>query len=178
MEAHIMDIYMESKNMESKNMESKNNEGESIEGKNNEVDSAEGTDAAEDSLKLLQEKCDNLNKEVQSLENMRTNMEESIKTMHSEFENINKNIGSILVRLDGIKIDSDHNSNDNINPTRIKFSVKKLIGRPLRRLAVGTLSGIYIVADKALESAYDVKENAEDIFAEAQYRSKKRRSNI
>lgn len=150
-----MDTYMENNN-------SKNNTDE-----NNTM--------LENDLKSLQEKYDNLSKEVQSLENMKSGMSDSIKIMHSSFADINKNIGDILERLDKITVNSTTNPTDFNMPRMHFFPLRNLIGRPLRKLAVGTLSGIYTIADKTLESAYSVKENAEDIFAEAQYDSKKRR---
>lgn len=156
-------------------MENNNNKIENSTSKINTTDTAENNKVTEDNLKSLQEKYDNLSKEVQSLENMKNSMEESIKTMHSSFGDINKNIGDILERLDRITVDPDTTRHANVDRSRMNFSLRNLVGRPLRRLAVGTLSGIYTVADKALEGAYNVKENAEDIFAEAQYESKKRR---
>lgn len=128
----------------------------------------------EDSLRSLEEKYENLNREIKSLEGIKVNMEESIKTMHSDFENINKNIGSILEKLDNTNFNSEDGRRDH---SRRSHSLKSLIGSPLRKLAVGTLTGIYTVADKAIEGVYDIKENTEDIFAEAQYKSKKRKVN-
>ncbi|AGK95948.1 hypothetical protein [Clostridium pasteurianum] len=156
-------------------MENNNNKIENSTGKINTADTTKNNKVTEDDLKSLQEKYDNLSKEIQSLENMRVGMKESIETMHSSFGDINKNIGDILERLDRITVDSDTTRHTKDDIYRMNFSLRNLVGRPLRKLAVGTLSGIYTVADKALESAYNAKENAEDIFAEAQYESKKRR---
>lgn len=159
-----MDTYTENKHDKNNSNENQNTIKENSTIKN--------ASQYEDSLKSLEEKYENLNKEIKAMENIKTNMEESIKTMHSDFENINKNIGSILEKLDN----TDFNSEDRrYSHPRRNHSLKSLIGRPLRKLAVGALSGIYIVADKAVEGAYDVKENAEDIFAEAQYKSRKRK---
>lgn len=156
-----MDTYMENNNDKTNtNTNTNTNENNTI---------------IENDLKSLQEKYDNLSKEVQSLENMKNDMTESIKTMYLSFEDMNKNIRDILERLDRITVDQDTTMRTDLNIPRMNFSLKNLIGRPLRKVAVGTLSGIYTVADKALESAYSVKENTEDIFAEAQYESKKRR---
>lgn len=127
----------------------------------------------EDNLKSLQDKYDKLSNEIKSMESAKNNMEEDIKTLHKDFENINNNLGNILDKLDNI---NNNSSTGNYhNTSKRNGLLKTLIGKPLRKLAVGTLSGIYIVADRVVESAYDVKENAEDIFAEAQYKSKKRR---
>ena len=146
-----------------------------MENNNDKINISENDTVNKDNLKSLQEKYDKLSKEVKSLEDLRDGMKNSINTMHSSFDNINRNIEDILERLDRITVDSGTTRRTNDNMYRMNFSLRNLVGRPLRRLAVGTLSGIYIVADKAIEGAYSVKENAEDIFAEAQYESKKRR---
>ncbi|WP_010234187.1 hypothetical protein [Clostridium arbusti] len=137
---------------------------EYMENNNDKINTTESDATIENRLKSLQEKYDNLSKEVQSL-----------KTICSSFEDINKNIADIRERLDRLVLGSDTDTRTNFNRIRMNSSLKNLIGNPLRRLAVGTLSGMYTVADKALESVYSIKENAEDIFAEAQYESKKKR---
>lgn len=137
---------------------------EYMENNNDKINTTESDVTIENRLKSLQEKYDNLSKEVQSL-----------KTICSSFEDINKNIADIRERLDRLALGSDTDTRTNFNRIRMNSSLKNLIGNPLRRLAVGTLSGMYTVADKTLESVYSIKENAEDIFAEAQYESKKKR---
>lgn len=159
-----MDTYTDNKHDKSNINESTKEENKTI----------KNTSSYEDHLKSLEEKYENLNKEIKSLENIKVNMEENIKTMHSDFQNINKNIGCILEKLDNTDFNSEGKRKDH---HRSSISLKSLIGRPLRKLAVGALSGIYIVADKAAEGVCDVKENAEDILAEAQYKSRKRKVN-
>lgn len=59
------------------------------------------------------------------------------------------------------------------NYSENRKSVGSIIIKPLRKLAVGTVGVFYSIADKTLERVSSIKEDFEDIAAEAQYQNKK-----
>ena len=54
----------------------------------------------------------------------------------------------------------------------------KLVKKPLRKAAVYTTSQMFNALDRTKETVYNVKEEFEDIIAEAQYENLKRNKNF
>ena len=65
---------------------------------------------------------------------------------------------------------------DKVN--RHSFSLRKMITKPMRKLAVGTMSAVFSAADYTSEKLSYAREGVEDMVAEAQYNSKRRRANM
>lgn len=124
----------------------------------------------------LEERYSFLINEVKELEDSKKNLKESMQTVQENFQEINTNISTIMKRLDKLaEVSSKVNEDAEDALNRDRESVSSIISKPFRKLAVGTVSVIYAVTDKAIEGAASIKEGFEDIVAEAQYENKKRR---
>lgn len=136
---------------------------------NNESNNVQNQKIQEE-LNDLKNKYSNLLKEMQVLENNKDNinsLKQDIKSIHDGFEQINKNVEQLNDKLNTISQESQMNN-----------QMKKMMRNPLRRLMVGTVSSVMFVVDKAVETTSGIRENLEDIVAEAQYENKKKRMNI
>jgi chromosome segregation ATPase len=132
--------------------------------------------AIESEIRELEERYSFLTKEVKDLEESKTVMKESMESVQDNFEQINQNISDIMKKLDmlaGTCENINHINKDDFGDER--ESIGSIITKPLRRLAVGTVSFLYSITDATLEGASNIKEGFEDIVAEAQYENKKRR---
>ncbi|MDP4144572.1 MAG: hypothetical protein Q8936_08870 [Bacillota bacterium] len=123
----------------------------------------------------LKSQYNELSSQVKQLENTNSALDTELKQMHGEFQQVNSNIQMILQKLNSVSKENGQmgvQMNADINMTA---SMKKVFSNPLRKVAVGTLSVMYAMADKTIEKTLSFKENLEDIVAEAQYINKKKK---
>ena len=132
-------------------------------------------DKMQKDIQQLSSKYDFLSQEVQQLEKSKASLGEDFKQIHGKFENINKSISEIISKIDKISGEYVFENEEVPKDKGRSFSMKKIFLNPFRRLAVGTLSAVYAVADKTMEKSSNMKENFEDIVAEAQYAHKKKK---
>lgn len=144
---------------------------------NKEINNEMSTDSQkmQEQIQELQLKYEKLSQEVEQLENHKTNIGTDIKEIHGEFEQINKKIEMILEKLNGLSDEYDEMETDMDDEINITRSMKGFFTNPLRKIAVGTLSAVYAIADMTIEKTSSFKESLEDIVAEAQYSNKKRK---
>jgi chromosome segregation ATPase len=122
-------------------------------------------------LRELHEKYNELNEQIQDLQNDKADFKISIKTMSDNFTEVSKNVQDILSKIDNI------NNRENGREVRYENeegTMKKMVCKPLKKLAVGTVGSILSITDKVVEVSFGVKEGFEDIVAEAQYQRKKK----
>lgn len=122
----------------------------------------------------LQQRFDKISEQIQDLQNDKLAFKSSIKTMNDSFQQVSKNVEDILSKLDNFSNPNKGLNADDLIARKMKFSMKKIIFNPLRKLAVGTISSILSVTDRAIESTCVIKEGFEDIVADAQYQRKKK----
>lgn len=125
----------------------------------------------------LKQKYESIIQRLDSIEKENTHREHSIKRIENSFEVINNNMKELMGKIDLMIEDKETNKMFN-NVARSGFSLMNMIKRPIRRLTVGTMSTLFTIADYASEKTACAKESLEDIVAEAQYESKKRRSTM
>lgn len=122
----------------------------------------------------LQLKYSNISDQIQTLQNDKSDLKNSIKTMNDSFQQVSKNVENILSKLDNISGDSKNLDDEDMMDRKMNISMKKMIVNPLRKLAVGTITSVLSVTDKAAEVTCGFKEGFEDIVAEAQYQRKRK----
>lgn len=125
----------------------------------------------------LKQKYETIIKRLDVIEKESTETENSIKKIENNFSLMNNNFKELMGKIDTIIEDKEVNKMFN-NVKRGSFSLMGMISRPMRRLAVGTMRSMFSVADFASEKVSYAREGVEDMVAEAQYESKKRRSNM
>ncbi len=116
----------------------------------------------------LHSKYDNLSEKVKQLELNTT-------TIGADLKQINTNIDEILLKLNKLSDKYEEIEQEKAEENPIARSMKKIFTNPLRKIAVGTLSAVYAVADKTIEETSNFRESLEDIVAEAQYLNKKKK---
>lgn len=127
-------------------------------------------------LKTLESKFSDLRTEISNLEKNRLEVNNSLKSMENNFSELNKNVESVLSKINDLPKES-LNSDEDKKECKAKAFFKKR-PRPFRRLAINLLSGIYYITDKTVETTSGIRENFEDIIAEAQYEQQKRRMQV
>ncbi|MBV7275500.1 hypothetical protein I6U48_21590 [Clostridium sp. PL3] len=127
----------------------------------------------QEELDTLEQKYDEISTQIQELQNDKSDLKNSIKTMNDGFQQVSKNVEDILAKLDNIGLASKDLDNDMHN-RETKFSAKKMILNPLRKLTVGAIGSVLAVIDKTSELTCGAKESFEDIVAEAQYQRRRK----
>lgn len=133
-------------------------------------------DKMQSDINELQSKFDNLSKEVNYLEKSKTDLGSDLQKIHEEFEQINKNIEEILEKINKLSGEYCEIGTEMDEKKTKTHSMKNFFTNSFRKIAVGTLTTVYAVADKTMEKTSGFKESFEDVAAEAQYNHKKKRS--
>ena len=126
-------------------------------------------------IEELNLKYGNLNKDVEQLKACNTSQNSDLKQIQGEFEQTNKNIGEILQKLNKLPDESFEKETEMDDKNCMTQSIKDGFTNSLKKIAIGTLSAVYAIADIAIEKTSDIKEEFQDIAAEAQYENKKRK---
>lgn len=130
-------------------------------------------DKMQHELDGLEEKYSKLTSQINELQSDKSDLKNSIKTMNNSFSEVNKNIESILSKVNSINEVNNEKDYD-VSGTQRESLSKKVIVNPLRKLTIGAISSVLTVIDKTSELTCNVRENFEDIVAEAQYQHKRR----
>lgn len=130
-----------------------------------------------DEIDELRKKYDMLVKKIDAIEKESKNTENSIKKIENSVGTMNNNFEALMSKLD-IIVEDKEASKMFKKEKRSGFSLKNMITKPMRMLAVGTFSSIFTIADYTSEAFSGAREGMEDILAEAQYNRKKRKSNM
>lgn len=126
-------------------------------------------------LHELNERYNHLNDEIETLKSNKNDINNSINSMNDSLLQVSRNVESIVSRIDTLAQTSANASiSKNINGKNVDISMKVMVGMPLRKLAVGTISSIFTIVDKAVETTACIREELEDIVAEAHYNKQKR----
>jgi len=130
-----------------------------------------------DEVDDLKKKYNSLVKKIDAIEKESKNTENSIKKIENSVGTMNNNFEALMNKLDNIVEDKEASKMFK-KEKKSEFSLKNMITRPMRMLAVGTFSTIFTIVDYTSETVSSAREGMEDILAEAQYNRKKRRSNM
>lgn len=131
-------------------------------------------------IKHLQEKLENLTSEFTTIKEGKLDVKEDIQTLHLDIQQMNRNFEVLITKLDNLNFESDMkiHHEETIPTPKKRFSLKKAITSPIRKLTVNTLSSIFAITDRSTETVTNIKENFVDIAAEAKYKSHKKDVNL
>ncbi len=125
----------------------------------------------------LKKKYETVMKKVEAIEKESRETAKSINRIENSVGTMNNNFEELMKKLDSVVEDRESDKMFD-NTKRSGFSLKKMITKPMRKLAVGTISTMFTLADYTSEKFSYAREGVEDMIAEAQYNSKKRKSNM
>jgi DNA repair exonuclease SbcCD ATPase subunit len=127
-------------------------------------------------IDTLEERYAELNKGIESLENSKNYIKDSMKAVQDEFKETNENIKDILDRLDKLNTDIEQNMEEKPEENvKQGMFFQNVFKTPIRKLAVGTMSAVYALADKTAEGTSGIKDGLDDIVTEAKSKNEKRR---
>jgi len=117
-----------------------------------------------------------LNKGIESLESSKNVIKDSLKSVKDEFIQTNENIKVILERLDKLSTDIE-NTMDTKSQEDEKQGMlfQNIFKNPIRKLAVGAMSGFYTLADKTVQATSSIRGDVGGIVSEAKIKNEKRR---
>jgi predicted nuclease with TOPRIM domain len=122
----------------------------------------------------LKQKYNSLIQKLDAIEKENIHREHSIKQTENNFEVISNNIKDLMEKIDLMVEDKEANKTFN-NVRKSSFSFMNMIKTPMRRITVTTMRTLFTMADYASEKSALAREGLEDIVAEAQTESKKKR---
>lgn len=125
----------------------------------------------------LYKKYESLSKKVEMIEKENRNTENSMKRIEDSVGTMNTNFDTLMKKLDSIMEDKEAGRMFQKDMGK-NISFNNMIKRPMRKLAVGTMSTVFQISSYASEKLSGAREGMEDIVAEAQYKSKKRMGNM
>lgn len=125
-------------------------------------------------IEELNTKYCKLNEDIEQLKTCNTSQGSDLKKIQGEFEQTNKNIEEILQKLNELP-DERFRKETKMDANNLTHSIKSCFTNSLKKVAIGTLSAFYAVADVTIEKTSNIKEGFQDIAAEAQYENKKRK---
>jgi hypothetical protein len=134
-------------------------------------------------VKVMQEEIDALKSEfcavsceVKELGNGQRQANEAMDGLRVNLEKINSSLEEMMEKLGAI---SEANQKSAVEDMLHKGGgfFSELVGKPLRKLAVGTVGTVMMVGEFAAEKLAYAREGMEDIVAEASYNNKMRGQN-
>ena len=125
----------------------------------------------------LKQKYETIIQKLDGIEKENIHNEHSIKQTENNFEVINNNIKELMEKIDLMVEDKETNKFFN-NVRKNSFSMMNMITAPMKKMTISTMRTLFTMADYASERAASAREGFEDIMAEAQYESKKKRSTM
>ncbi|HVI41665.1 MAG TPA: hypothetical protein VM577_13515, partial [Anaerovoracaceae bacterium] len=128
-------------------------------------------------VKEMHSKYTALTNDVKNLKDSQAGIQENMNAVNSNFDKLNGNIEEIMNKLNVISEDQKKSTMGKIMGDRDGLFTKA-VKKPLRKLAIGTISTIMTISDYSMEKASSAKEGMEDIVAEASYNNKKRRNKM
>jgi len=127
-------------------------------------------------IDTLEERYSSLSKGIKSLESSKNLIKDSMKSVQDKFKETNKNIKDILERLDKLNTDVEKNMEEKPQDNeKHGMFFQNVFRNPIRKLAIGTMSAVYVIADKTVEGTSGIKESLDDIVTEAKCKNEKRR---
>lgn len=140
-------------------------------GKNSPQPSEENT--IKDTSKLPKENISSLTNKVKTMEDNNAEIRKNIDELYLSINQMSMNMEKMMNKFDSIAIEQLMKKEQ----PETQQHQKNIVARPLRTIMIGVLSGVYAITDKTTEVFSGVRENFEDVVAEAQYNNKKRRMN-
>ncbi|AGX44357.1 hypothetical protein [Clostridium saccharobutylicum] len=125
----------------------------------------------------LKQKYDSIIQKLDTIEKENQNKEVYIKQTQNNFETINNTMKELMEKINSMVEDKEANKMFN-NSNKSDFSFKDRIASPMKKFTIKTIGTVFTMADYASEKMSYAKESLEDIVAEAQYESKKKRATV
>ena len=125
----------------------------------------------------LKQKYESLIQKLDDIQKENTLRENSIKQTENNFDVINNNMKVLMDKIDLMVEDKETSKMFN-NVRKNNFSMMNMITAPMKKITISTMRTLFTMADYASEKAASAREGLEDIMAEAQYESKKKRSTM
>ncbi|MEA4847575.1 MAG: hypothetical protein VB106_10125 [Clostridiaceae bacterium] len=126
-------------------------------------------------FKELKANYTGLTKDVEALKKGQKEINENYKAINNNFDRINNNMDDLMAKVGKLVEQQDISMVEKVVGKAKEATRAGMLRRPLRRLVVGTISTVMSAADAASEGMAHIRENFEDIVAEAQYNNQKRR---
>lgn len=127
----------------------------------------------QEEIKDLQAKYNSISGDVKAMKNSQAELQGNMSTIGGSLEKMSKNVEEMMNKLNLI---TDEQQQHSIEQMMHKSGglFFRLVKKPLRKLAVGTVSTAMVFGDYAWEKIANTKEGLEDIVAEASYHKNKR----
>jgi predicted nuclease with TOPRIM domain len=137
----------------------------------------ENTEQIGQEVNELKQKYESLIQKLDDIQKENTLREHSIKQTENNFDVINHNMKALMDKIDLMVEDKETSKMFN-NGRKNNFSMMNMITAPMKRMTISTMRTLFTMADYASEMAASAREGLEDIMAEAQYESKKKKSTM
>ena len=137
----------------------------------------ENSEQISQEINELKQKYESLIQKLDDIEKENIHKEHSIKQTENNFEVINNNMRELMDKIDLMVEDKETSKMFN-NVRKNSFSMMNMITTPMKKITISTMRTLFTMADYASEKAAYAREGLEDIVAEAQYESKKKRSTM
>lgn len=130
----------------------------------------------QEEIDTLDERYLALNNGIESLESSKNVIKDSLKSVKDEFIQTNESIKVILERLDKLSTVIE-NTMDTKSQEDEKQGMlfQNIFKNPIRKLAVGAMSGFYALADKTVKATSSIRGDVGGIVSEAKIQNEKRR---
>lgn len=125
-------------------------------------------------MKELQTKYAAISGDVKELKNNQAGIQQNMSMVCNSVEKMSGNLEEMMSKLNVITGNHEKSLVEEMMGKK-KGLFSKLVKRPIRKLAVGTLSTAMSVGDFAVERVANAKEGMEDLVAEAQYKKRIKR---
>ena len=125
----------------------------------------------------LKQKYETIIQKLDNIEKENMHKEHTIKQAENNFEVINNNMKELMEKIDLMVEDKETSKMFN-NVRKNNSSMINMITTPMKIITISTMRTLFTMADYASEKAAYAREGLEDIIAEAQYESKKKRSTM
>ena len=124
----------------------------------------------------LKKKYDAVIQRIDHLEKENKETSDSMKRIESGFSMMNNNFDELMKKLDTIVEDKEVNNMFH-DSKKSNMSLKSLVTKPMRKLAVGAMSAVFCITDYTSEKMSYAREGMEDMIAEAHYKSRAKKAN-
>jgi len=125
-------------------------------------------------MKEMQSKYTNISEDVKSLKTGQSSLQENMGLINNNLEKMNKNFESMMNKLNSVMEDRQKSDVEEMMGKKGGM-FSRMVKKPLRKLAVGTVGAALTIGDFTVERLSNAKEGLEDIVAEANYNRKLKR---
>lgn len=125
-------------------------------------------------IKDIKSKYESLNGDVKELKTSQASIQQNMTMICNSVEKMSSNVEEMMSKLNTISGNQEKSAVEEMIGKK-KGLFNTLVKRPIRKVAVGTISTAMSLGDFAVERLENVKEGMEDLVAEAHYNKKMRK---